>query len=210
MRRITKKGKEIELVTSWDDGCLSDLRLAELLRKYKLPAIFYIPVKCELSKHDICVLAKDFDIGGHTINHKILRGLDPDEAYCELKDSKDYLEDLTGQKIHSLCYPRGRYDNSIINIVQEIGYKEARTTKVLNIFKPTDPFEIETSVHVYNRKEYDGVDWLNTAMVLFNKVIRPSGRFDYFHLWGHSWEISKFDYWKDLELLFSYIRGNLK
>ncbi len=207
---MTRKGKQIELVTSWDDGCLSDFKLAELLKRYKIPAIFYIPVRCELSKYDIKVLARDFEIGGHTINHKILRGLHPDEVYCELKDSKDYLEDLTGQEIRSLCYPRGRYDQRVINIAKEVGYKEARTTKVLNIFKPTDPFEIETSIHVYNRKEYNGTYWLDMAKSLFQKATRQHQKYNYFHLWGHSWEISKFDYWKDLELLFSYIKGNLR
>ena len=123
---------------------------------------------------------------------------------------KEYLENLVGQKISSLCYPRGRYNKEVINIAKDIGYEEARTTKVLNLFEPENPFEIITSAHVYNRREYNGVYWLDMAINLFNKAIESHSRYNYFHLWGHGWEINKFNYWEDLELLFSYINENLQ
>ncbi len=204
--RITEKGKKIELISSWDDGGVDDLKLADLLRRYNIPAIFYIPTNtCQLSREDIVYLSKSFDIGSHTINHRILKNLSSDEIYCELKDSKTELENLIGKEVFSLCYPRGRYNQKVIKIAKDIGYKEARTTKVLNLFKSENSFEIETSVHVYNRKEYNGTYWLDMAMNLFNKVIEPYNRYNYFHLWGHSFELNRFNYWKDLEIFLSYI-----
>ena len=66
----------MRIETSWDDGHELDLRLADLLRKYKLPATFYINTVSEekregkdLSEDDIVSLAKDFEIGGHTVSH---------------------------------------------------------------------------------------------------------------------------------------------
>jgi len=35
---------EAIVTTSWDDGHPSDLKLAELLREYDVPATFYIPI----------------------------------------------------------------------------------------------------------------------------------------------------------------------
>jgi len=35
---------EAIVTTSWDDGHPSDLKLVELLRKYDVPATFYIPI----------------------------------------------------------------------------------------------------------------------------------------------------------------------
>lgn len=32
------------VTTSWDDGHPSDLKLAELLKRYDVPATFYIPI----------------------------------------------------------------------------------------------------------------------------------------------------------------------
>ena len=211
MKVKTKNDKEFELVTSWDDGCSLDLHLAELLEKYHLPAIFYIPTGSpDLKKNDIKKLSKKFDIGGHTISHRILRDIPPDECYCELRDSREQLQNIIGREVSSLCYPRGRYNVNVKRIAKDIGYREARTTKVLNLFKPTDLMAIETSVHVCNRREYKGVYWLNIALDLFDKVIKTDSLFNYFHLWGHSWEVQKFDCWKDLEFLFSYIHENIQ
>lgn len=208
--KVTKQGKEFNLITSWDDDGVDDLKLAELLRRYNIPAMFYIPSNArQLSISDIKFLSKSFEIGGHTINHRILRGIHLDEVYCELKDSKEWIEDLIGKEVYSLCYPRGRYNDKVISMARDIGYSEARTTKVLNLFEPDNKFEIITSAHVFNRKEYGGVYWFDVAMDLFNKVIEPSSEYDYFHLWGHSYELNKFNYWKDLEVLFAYMKEKL-
>ena len=61
------------ITTSWDDGSLSDMRLAELLIKYHIPATFYLPIdnierRC-LGRAEISSLARDFDIGCHTYHH---------------------------------------------------------------------------------------------------------------------------------------------
>ncbi len=85
-------------------------------------------------------------------------------------------------------------------IVREVGFEEARTTKVGIVEFPPDPFEVHTTVHVYQRSEYDRKPWLEYAIdILKTNPI-------YFHLWGHSWEIEKFDLWDELEKLFKYLK----
>ena len=39
--------------TSWDDGSIFDFKIYDLLKKYKLPGIFYIPTFNELSESEI-------------------------------------------------------------------------------------------------------------------------------------------------------------
>ena len=39
------KKKKLKIRSSWDDGKKSDLRLADLLKEYKIPAVFYIPTQ---------------------------------------------------------------------------------------------------------------------------------------------------------------------
>ena len=55
--------------TSWDDGVESDFRMADLLEKYQLPGIFFIPTITELKEEDIKRLSQRFDIGGHSTSH---------------------------------------------------------------------------------------------------------------------------------------------
>ena len=49
---------DILITTSWDDGHPLDLRLAELLHKYDVPATFYIPVSEKCPTCDKSMLLK--------------------------------------------------------------------------------------------------------------------------------------------------------
>ena len=197
--------------TSWDDGDKLDMKIANLLLRYDLPGTFYIPndngtpKSVQLSEDQIRELSKlGFEIGGHTYSHpEDLKQLNSEQLKNEIEKNKKWLEDLIGKKITSFCYPSGRYNNNVINAVKRAGYEEARTTIVGSISHPEDSFRIKTSVHVYpDRKEYLGTDWLQFAKKLFDDAKRIKG---YYHIWGHSWEIDKYDLWKGLEELFKYI-----
>ena len=79
------------ITTSWDDGHVLDARLAALLKKYNLPATFYIAPKNRefsqselLSRKEIKALAKDFEIGSHTMTHPVLTTLSDKEIEKEL------------------------------------------------------------------------------------------------------------------------------
>lgn len=195
------------IILSFDDGTYTDLRLAELLLKYGLKAIFYIPSNCELSEEDIQWLdKKGMTIGGHTVNHyQDMKLLPYPELEFEIKENKKWLEEIIDKEVTSFCYPRGRFNEQVKEMVKEADYKEARTTKVLNLEIPKDKFEIATSVHItYPREEYRGRDqlWLAKWFVdgYFLKTI------PYCHLWGHSKEAEKFQLFERLEDLFKYIK----
>jgi len=36
--------KKAVITTSWDDGSIFDLKLKDLLKRYSIPATFYVPV----------------------------------------------------------------------------------------------------------------------------------------------------------------------
>lgn len=71
----------------------------------------------ELANHPLTRL------GNHTHNHLNLTLYSTEEIESSLFESKDYLETLTGQKILSISYPYGFYDNRITKIVNKNGYK---------------------------------------------------------------------------------------
>jgi peptidoglycan/xylan/chitin deacetylase (PgdA/CDA1 family) len=57
---------------SIDDGHPLDLKIAELLKRYDIPATFYIPLHNSeghpvLQTSALCELAKHFEIGSHTL-----------------------------------------------------------------------------------------------------------------------------------------------
>ena len=174
-----------------------------------MPATFYIPSNTDLIGKDIQEIAKDFEIGGHTVNHlHNLKEVDDIKLRHEIQDNKIWLEEIIGRKITSFCYPRGRYDERIKKAVKDSGYTEARTTKVLCFDEPVDPFEKHTSIHCFQRKEYNHTNWLLLAQAEYHRCLEKPD--SVFHIWGHSWEIEKYDDWDKFEELLKTISEFLK
>lgn len=186
---------------SWDDGSVYDQELATLLRKYKLPSTFYIPGCCTLDELEIQNLARDFDIGGHTETHPHdLKFRDDWRLAWELGANKLWLESIIKRTVTKFCYPRGRFDQRVVEAVKKAGFLEARTTRLGALDLPTNPFEMETTVQVYPRPEYKA-GWLQEAKDKLDEAIAKDG---YFHLWGHSHEIDRFGFWGAVENFFAY------
>lgn len=188
--------------TSWDDGSMLDLKLIDLLKKYEMPATFYMPIRCDLGMFKVREIAKDFEIGCHTYSHpQDMKLLSEEELHVEIKVAKEVLEKVIDKTVTKFCYPRGRYNDFVKAIVKEAGFEEARTTKVGQTTMTFDMFEKPTTIHAYQRSEYNGHDWLEVAKK-FYAVSKVSG---YFHLWGHSAEVEKHNDWDRLEKLFKHI-----
>jgi len=68
------------------------------------------------------------EIGSHTITHRFLTSLSPDEARREIIDSKKMLEDIFGQPVRHFCYPYGDWNEAVRDMVREAGYETATST----------------------------------------------------------------------------------
>jgi len=217
--------KMIYVTTSWDDGHSLDSRLAELLKNYGIKGTFYIcPQDREfkhkdlLSPQGIVSISKDFEIGGHTITHPHLTKITLSQADDEIAQSKAYLEDLLQKEVTAFCYPYGDYNDEVEGLVKKHGYKLARTTKRYAFDLAQDVFALPTTFHTYAHysdlhkiisfanfslttvKKY--WDWEKLAIALFDRTCQTGG---VFHLWGHSWEIEKYNGWQKLENVLSHI-----
>lgn len=217
--------RQVYVTTSWDDGHKLDVRLATLLKKYGIKGTFYVcPQDREFKREDllrpqeIIALGKDFEIGGHTITHPHLTRLPYAQAEEEIAQSKNYLEELLQREVTAFCYPYGDYNDEVKTLVKKRGYKLARTTQRYAFGMPQDVFALPTTFHTYahysdlhkifrfshfslaNVKKH--WDWEKLAIALFERTCQTGGSF---HLWGHSWEIEKYNSWQKLENVLAYI-----
>lgn len=205
----------MKIISSWDDGSVHDIKLAELLIKYDIPATFYIPWDLEKSKNvsrvgkfltkDQCKeLGEKFTIGSHTVTHSHLTKIPLAAASTEILDSKKYWEDFLGKPVTSLCYPRG-YSNVIIRqMVKNSGYTDARNTIIGQLSPGNDPYQTPTTVHIgIDRIEYRQVSWEIFARQMLKKADENS----VYHMFGHSWEIEKYGDWDNLETLLKELTG---
>ena len=86
--------EDFMFTSSWDDGFPSDLRVADLLKKYDLQGTFFVPVvnkenRPVLKANEVAHLAASFEIGGHTFSHSYLRDkLSLEEIRTEIWNGK--------------------------------------------------------------------------------------------------------------------------
>ena len=207
--------KNSGLITSWDDGHPLDLRVAELLDKYKVLGIFYIPItnpeRCVMTKSQIRELSKKFEIGGHTYSHADLTSISLKEAQKEIERGKNELEDILGKKIDKFCYPKGKFNDDIKKIVRKSGFKEARTARIIFTGKSTDPFEKNPNLHFYEHllvtyyahciKNFDLQTILALHKIKYGGIIDIANGLPVseLHIWGHSWELEEARLWKKFE-----------
>src|SRR3989344_3707514 len=105
--------------TSWDDGSVEDLEIARLLKKYNLPGLFYVPIERVLSWDKIKEIAKNFEIGCHTVTHPAdIKLCTDEELFTEVEGAKGMLESILAREVTKFCYPRGRFDDRVINYVK--------------------------------------------------------------------------------------------
>jgi len=210
---------ELIVTTSWDDGTVTDIRLAELLEKYGIKGTFYIPKSYPdnlLPKEDIVALGKEFEIGAHSVTQPYLTKITPVEAKREIEESKTYLEDLLGHSVAMFCYPRGAYNENIKKMVRDCGFVAARTCNHGGFGLPVDPYEWQITLHASNGSPFmtlriwrkSGIsiksllDWESRAKLLFNLALEKGG---IYHMWGHSQEFERKNEWGKLERVLDYI-----
>jgi peptidoglycan/xylan/chitin deacetylase (PgdA/CDA1 family) len=202
-----------------------------MLRSREIKGTFYVPntpygARPALSHADLRALSSEgFEIGAHSVSHKLLWGLSAEELAREVSPCKPTLEDILGTEVRMFCYPCGRYDSNVIRTLKEAGYWGARTVRMLATRLEFNPFEMPTTVQIIpqpkssylknvararkieglqvfltNMKRLD--NWLELGKGLFDSVLQNGGMW---HLYGHSHEIEKLGLWRELGEMLDYV-----
>ena len=188
----------------WDDAILNDLRLIQILKKYKAKATFAVdagnltemrqtnawPVKGTLfgkvSIGDIKTIYSEFEIASHGLTHKVLPGMSAAEMQREVVESKKLLESWLGRPIKGFVYPGCPYDDAAIEAVRAAGYTWARTCQNAPDFDPAvNPLAMRTTV-AFNKPNF----WQE-----FNRIKATGGVFIF---WGHTFFTTEAQ-WADIE-----------
>jgi peptidoglycan/xylan/chitin deacetylase (PgdA/CDA1 family) len=179
------------MILSVDDGCASDMRIAKLAQKYNVETVFYWPVEWRslayekgykpLNYAEACDIARQFEIGAHTVTHRHLTKISLEEARIEIVDSKLMLEVLFAKDITKFCPPRG-YTNPELTETTLAIYDSQRLTKGKGL------------VHIHpSSGANNNMDW--RLFALAQEEVKE--------LWCHSWELDKYNLWDELEEYFA-------
>ncbi len=223
--------KKIIITTSWDDGHPLDIKLANILYKFGIKGTFYIPQSNEkkqiMNKNNIkTLISLGMEVGAHTLSHPDLTKLNQNVLRKEIVESKKYLEQIIGESVNAFCYPKGLYNQRVKQEVIKAGFLVARTTNAFYTTGQFDHYALPVSMHyscykdrlviVRHGLKHGNIIGLYRWLRFFNRELDPflllQRIFDtvakqggILHVWGHSWEIDKYNLWGSLYKALEYI-----
>lgn len=150
----------------FDDGTLGHYSASQTLAAYNLKGTFYINsgrigATDYMSLNQLqSIAASGNEIAGHTIDHADLATLTSDDAARQICNDRVNLHDK-GFKVTSFAYPFGSFNATVVQLVKNCGYNNARKIADLrsdpygclscitaNPIPPTDLYAIKTNTSV--------------------------------------------------------------
>jgi len=127
------------ITITFDDGYRDTLTIAaQTLADKKLPFTVFVSSanitsgdSKFLNRQELIELSKisGATIGSHGHAHSHLAKMSPQDVTSDLKQSKDWLEQIVQKPVTTLSYPHGSYNNDVVRIASEIGFEFAATSK---------------------------------------------------------------------------------
>ena len=152
--RDKKKIPPKTIAITLDDGNIDNYVYAyPILKKLDFPATIFIIInevgrpggdRLSWDKIKEMQLSGRIDFGSHTLDHPYLVDVKSDaELRKQIFDSKRLLEAKLGRPVDMFCYPAGRFNGRIRQLVIDAGYKFAFATNLGSRFSDDDIFAIK-------------------------------------------------------------------
>jgi peptidoglycan/xylan/chitin deacetylase (PgdA/CDA1 family) len=126
--RSGQRTPSLYAVVAVDDGHESAMRAADVLQSYGCRATFFLTRDRCLHKPDfiresqIRELRQNFSLGAHGTTHRKLTFLAEEACIKELKESKQWLQDVVGVEVRYMAAPGGYINSRTLRIAYEVGY----------------------------------------------------------------------------------------
>lgn len=195
-------GKTVALVTSWDDGKLSDIELIECLKKYGVRGTIFMNRESKTIGMLRDFESKGMEIGSHGWHHPAFYNSSPKRCLDEAVGMRRFLEKELGHPVISFAYPfnyQAAYDadgDYVLRSLRQAGYWSGRATTTGNnrIDSIPEPLALRPNFHFKV-----GADRVKEKL---NVMLKTPGSIVY--LWGHSNELSG-DGMKTLEAVLATV-----
>ncbi|MEZ0346063.1 MAG: polysaccharide deacetylase family protein [Infirmifilum sp.] len=171
------------IALTFDDGLLKHVEIARLLAKLNVRATFFIithlkmfeekPLLTQNTELIVELVELGHEVASHSCTHPVLPLLPQDKLVSELRESKRFLEDITGKEVLGFAYPYGLYSARVVKAVMKY-YKYARATDILPY---DDPLNKDIKLNPLRRFVIgsSGVRTIGTVML---HLLNPRSRFE--------------------------------
>lgn len=214
-RYLRFPGGKIKAVTfSYDDGCLQDVRLSDVLTKYGLKGTFNFTANSKIAEQEARehILDKGHEIAVHGADH-MAPGITPvTRGIRDVLDCRLHLEKTYNIIVRGMAYPDCGITRSANNVtypevkqyLKELGITYARTLNGDN-----NSFGIPTDWHAWvPTAHHNNPKFMEWADEFLNPDENRKYKFPMlFYVWGHSYEFDRNDNWDYLDEICEKLSG---
>jgi hypothetical protein len=132
------------IVLSFDDGYRPQYTFAlPTLRKHGWAGVLNLRTEeSELYESNVkAMIAAGWELAAHTIHHRNLTELGPEELDEEVAESRQILQREFNAPVANFSYPEGQFDETVVEAVEAAGYTGA-TTEVSGLAEKSKPYEL--------------------------------------------------------------------
>ncbi len=178
---------------TFDDGYADLLNSIQICKTLKIIPTVYVlaqPQKADRSVLDNelplldsdqlqTLLKSGWDIGCHTSTHVVLDKKGKNSLTKEITQAKKILEEQLKCSITSFAFPKGRYSDRVIDVVQQSGYSTAVTMDDTLLNKHTDRYRIPRIGVDGSHSMVEFTSLYSPGVIAFRNVIKksPLGRY---------------------------------
>lgn len=190
-----KNSKHKAFTLSYDDGILSDIKTARICNRYGVKCTFNINPGLAIRQglwiyngFEIKYLTKDalkehlagHEIASNSYSHPSLDVLTYEECQNEMQLDKTLCTEWFGKAPVGMAYPMGTYSDTVVSVLEGLGYKYARTVK------STHSFDIQHDLLRFDPTCHHADEALFELAEEFIKADTSTDML--FYVWGHSYE----------------------
>ncbi len=214
---IFPQGKKKSLIFSYDDDYRSNVKLADMFRRYGVKATFNFngvgiaedgtqdgAAKPIISKSEVKAISEDFEVACHGYRHPAYGYLNCAQVADDLICDRRALEEIVGKPIRGFALPSGVFSEETKAILKSCGVVYSRTINdSRNFDMPADFLEWNTTI------KHDQFDELYALGEAYCKGSwRLNTYLSCFLIYGHSYELDPPEKWEKLEEFVRRMAGH--
>ncbi len=196
-------GRRKAFTLSYDDAWPEDRLLIELMNKYGLKGTFNLNTGEKLFTDipDAKELYEGHEVAVHCLTHAYLDRVAPQTATYEIMKDRENLEKVFGGSIRGFAYPYTAYNSETPQILKNCGIAYARTADCTNGFSmPSDWYQWHPTCDHRSKNLMERCERFLEMNPIFNQC-------SLFYVYGHSYELERYNHWETIEELFKKVSG---